>query len=161
MKYIKQSSSPTIIVLQSLGNTFLHSFFSMAQASAVAAVTIDVHKAKDLVHSGYRYLDVRTPEEFKNGHLDVENIVNIPYMFKTPEGWPKNPQFVEQVSSTFSKDDHLVVNCERGVRSAYATTDLQNVGFVHVKNMGGGYAAWVENGLSVKKPQEEMKQQEL
>lgn len=28
-------------------------------------------------------------------------------------------------------------------------------GFKHAKNVGGGYAAWVENGFAVKKPQEE------
>ncbi|KAJ4967337.1 hypothetical protein NE237_019186 [Protea cynaroides] len=133
----------------------------MAEASADAVVTIDVYKAKDLIHSGHRYIDVRTTEEFKKGHLDVENIVNIPYMFITPEGRSKNPQFLEQVSSAFSKDDSLVVGCQSGVRSTYATTDLQSAGFIHVSNMGGGYAAWIENGFGVKKPQEEMEQDEL
>lgn len=28
----------------------------------------------------------RTEEEFKKGHVDVENTLNIPYMFNTPEG---------------------------------------------------------------------------
>lgn len=87
---------------------------------------------------------LRTEEEFKNGHVDVKNIVNVPYMFETPKGWfrfqfcckptltfnlkylcdslvlvnvsyvdvtgrVKNPEFLEQVSSTFNKDDILIV----------------------------------------------------
>ncbi|RVW51495.1 Rhodanese-like domain-containing protein 17 [Vitis vinifera] len=43
-------------------------------SSATEVVTIDVHAAKELTNSGYRYLDVRTVEEFKKGHADVENI---------------------------------------------------------------------------------------
>lgn len=29
-------------------------------------------------------------------------------------------------------------------------------GFKNVKNMAGGYAAWLENGFDVKKPEEEL-----
>jgi len=28
----------------------------------------------------------RTVEEFEKGHVDAEKIINIPYMFNTPEG---------------------------------------------------------------------------
>ncbi|GKD57454.1 protein kinase-like domain, concanavalin A-like lectin/glucanase domain protein [Tanacetum coccineum] len=50
-------------------------------------ITIDVLKANDLlVNSAYRYLDVRTEEEFKKGHVDVKDVINIPNMFNTPEG---------------------------------------------------------------------------
>lgn len=74
----------------------------------------------------------RTEEEYKEGHL--ENSWNIPYMFDTPEGevlsfifvWililnfyfflinlisgrVKNPKFLEQVLSAYSKEDRLVV----------------------------------------------------
>ncbi|KAI3519153.1 hypothetical protein L1887_08180 [Cichorium endivia] len=106
--------------------------------------TIDVSKAYDLLRNGsYRYLDVRTEEEFKKGHVDFDNALNIPYMYV------KNPKFMEQVLPVCSKDDHLVVGCQSGVRSVYATVDLLNTGFEHVYNMGGGYLAWVENGLPV------------
>ncbi|XP_021759777.1 thiosulfate sulfurtransferase 18 isoform X2 [Chenopodium quinoa] len=114
-------------------------------------VTVDVHAANDLIRSGHRYLDVRTPEEFNRGHVDVENCVNIPYFFFNPAGRVKNTKFLEQVSAVCSKDDHIVVGCQSGVRSGYATTDLLKAGYKHVSNMEGGYASWVENELSVKK----------
>nr|GEX90856.1 hypothetical protein [Tanacetum cinerariifolium] len=103
-------------------------------------ITIDVLKANDLlVNSDYRYLDVRTEEEFKKGHVDVKDVINIPNMFNTSDGRVKNPNFLEQVLPLFKKDDHLIVGCQSGVRS----------GFKHVYNMGGGYLAWVQNGLPV------------
>ncbi|KAI3462352.1 hypothetical protein Pfo_019015 [Paulownia fortunei] len=116
-------------------------------------VTIDVQAARNLLNQGHLYLDVRTEEEFKNGHL--ENALNIPYMFNTPKGMVKNPKFMDQVRSLCGEEDHLVVGCKSGVRSVYATTDLLNAEFKHVYNMGGGYTAWIENGFAVKKPHTE------
>uniref|UniRef100_A0A5B7B1M3 Putative thiosulfate sulfurtransferase 18 isoform X2 n=1 Tax=Davidia involucrata TaxID=16924 RepID=A0A5B7B1M3_DAVIN len=126
-----------------------------SSGGAEVVVTVDVHAAKDLIRAGHRYLDVRTEDEFKKGHVNVENALNIPYMFNTPEGRVKNPKFMEQVLSACTKDDHLVVGCQTGVRSVYATTDLLKADFKHVCNMGGGYVAWVENGFAVKKPEVE------
>lgn len=112
--------------------------------------TVDVHVAKDLIRSGHRYVDVRTEEEFKRGHVDVENPLNIPYMFNTPQGRVKNPDFLDQVMSVCDKEDSLLVGCQSGVRSVNATTDLLKADFKNVSNMGGGYLAWVENGFSTR-----------
>ncbi|XP_049357693.1 thiosulfate sulfurtransferase 18-like isoform X2 [Solanum verrucosum] len=92
--------------------------------SGAEVVTVDVHAARQLIQSGHRYLDVRTEEEFKKGHVD--NSLNIPYMFNTPRGRVKNPKFIEQVSSACDKEEKLLVGCQSGVRSLYATTDLLN-----------------------------------
>ncbi|KAJ0974247.1 hypothetical protein J5N97_016212 [Dioscorea zingiberensis] len=116
-------------------------------------VTVTVEEARELLSSGHVYLDVRTAEEFEKGHAD--NAVCVPYMFFTPEGRVKNVEFVRHVSMVCKKQDHIVVGCQSGVRSLHATTDLLNAGYKNVKNMGGGYLAWVKNGFTVKKPQEE------
>uniref|UniRef100_A0A7N1A174 Rhodanese domain-containing protein n=1 Tax=Kalanchoe fedtschenkoi TaxID=63787 RepID=A0A7N1A174_KALFE len=129
--------------------------YKVSQNSSETEVsTVDVLAAKDLVVGlGSHYLDVRTTEEFEKGHADVEKAANIPYMFATPEGRVKNPKFLEQVSSLYRKEDHIVVGCQSGVRSLHAATDLLGAGFKDVKNMGGGYLAWVENGLATRKPE--------
>ncbi|KAL1566613.1 thiosulfate sulfurtransferase 16, chloroplastic-like [Salvia divinorum] len=110
-------------------------------------VTVDVHAARRLLDQGNTYLDVRTEEEFENGH--VRNAINIPYRINTSEGMVNNPKFLDQVRSHFDKEDHLVVGCKSGVRSVYATIDLLNAEFKHAYNMEGGYLAWVENGYAV------------
>ncbi|GER34886.1 thiosulfate sulfurtransferase 18 [Striga asiatica] len=112
--------------------------------------TVDVDEAKHLLSQGYRCLDVRTEEEFKEGHL--ENSLNIPYMFCTPEGRVKNPRFLVQVLVLYGKEDHVVLVCRSGARSESAAIDLLNADFKHVYNMGGGYIAWVGKGCPVKKP---------
>ncbi|KAM5546794.1 hypothetical protein ABKV19_001357 [Rosa sericea] len=123
-------------------------------SSGAEVVTIDVQEAKDLIKSGYGYMDVRTVEEFKRGYVDAEKIYNIPYMFNTPEGRVKNPDFLKEVASACSKEDHIVVGCQSGVRSLYAVADLQNVGYKHLSNMGGGYLAWTEKHFPVVKPED-------
>ncbi|PAN12307.1 hypothetical protein PAHAL_2G258000 [Panicum hallii] len=118
--------------------------------AAVAAV--GVAAAGDLLRSGgHRYLDVRTEEEFRDGH--VKDSLNVPYVFFTSQGREKNPQFIEQVAAHFDKQDNIVVGCKSGVRSELACFDLMAAGFENVNNMEGGYDAWVENDLAVKKPQ--------
>ncbi|KAL1569761.1 thiosulfate sulfurtransferase 18-like [Salvia divinorum] len=119
------------------------------KSSGTEVITVDIQAAKDLLTLGHHYLDVRTEAEFKKGHL--ENALNIPYMFTTPEGRVKNPKFLEQVMAILGKEDNLVVGCQSGVRSVYATRDLLDAEFKRVLNMGGGYIAWAGNGFTVKK----------
>ncbi|XP_057762667.1 thiosulfate sulfurtransferase 18-like [Arachis stenosperma] len=113
-------------------------------------VTVNVAAAKGLINTGYLYLDVRTEEEFRKGHVDAAKVVNIPYMLDTPKGKVKNPDFLKEVSSVCNKEDHLIVGCQSGVRSLYATTDLVADGYKDVKDMGGGYMEWVKNKFPVK-----------
>ncbi|XP_021773845.1 protein HIGH ARSENIC CONTENT 1, mitochondrial [Chenopodium quinoa] len=110
------------------------------------AKSVDVYTAKGLLSTGYRYLDVRTKEEFEKGH--VEGALNIPYMFITEEGRVKNPNFISQVLEVCNKDDHLVAACNSGGRGKKATIDLQHEGFEHVANIEGGYSAWVDAGFA-------------
>ncbi|XP_075507925.1 thiosulfate sulfurtransferase 18-like [Primulina tabacum] len=120
------------------------------KSSNAEIITVDVHAARNLLNSGYLYLDVRTEEEFQNGHM--EKAFNVPYMFSTPNGRVENPNFMDQILSTHAREDHLVVGCQSGVRSVYAATDLLDAGFKHAYNMGGGYIAWVKSSFEVKKP---------
>ncbi|KNA04321.1 hypothetical protein SOVF_200690, partial [Spinacia oleracea] len=110
------------------------------------AKNVDVYTAKGLLSIGYRYLDVRTTEEFEKGH--VEGALNIPYMFTAPEGRVKNPDFIDQVLEVCNKDDHLVTACNAGGRGRKAAIDLQHIGFEHVANIEGGYSAWVDAGFA-------------
>ncbi|KAF9682177.1 hypothetical protein SADUNF_Sadunf05G0081500 [Salix dunnii] len=150
------------LFLRGLFLLFLINFSSGAEV-----VTIDVKATKGLLGSGYTYLDVRvlflsfvprtnrTVEEYNKGHVDGERIVNIPYMFNTPEGRVKNPNFLKEVSGVCKEEDKLLVGCQSGVRSLYASADLLSAGFKDVSNVGGGYLAWIENVYPVKIEKEE------
>ncbi|CAM0153162.1 unnamed protein product [Urochloa decumbens] len=123
-------------------------------SESVAVTTVGVAAARELISpaGGHRYLDVRTEEELRRlGHLvEVDSSLNVPYMFVTPQGSRvKNAQFVEQVASLFTKDEQVVLGCQSGKRSELACIDLQAAGFKNVKNMGGGYLAWLDHGFPV------------
>ena len=76
-------------------------------------------------------LDVRTKEEFAEGHLphavniDVQDSVN----------------FMQQIQS-LRKNKTYVVYCRSGKRSVKASDILINHRFKHIYNMEGGILAW-------------------
>lgn len=73
---------------------------------------------------GALLLDVRTPQEYQDGHipgsrnLPLQNISNAPAV-------------------TGSKEVPLFVYCYSGARSAQAVSALQRMGYRQVKNLGG------------------------
>ena len=76
-------------------------------------------------------LDVRTPEEYEEGHL--ENAVNINWY---------DPDFKEQAAQLDSKKT-LFVYCKKGGRSTKAAAVLDSLGY-KTTNLLGGYDAWKE-----------------
>ncbi|XP_039146779.1 thiosulfate sulfurtransferase 18-like [Dioscorea cayenensis subsp. rotundata] len=169
--FLQISSSSPVTVATVPVNNLQQPKLLISLETGDGVVSINVEEAKELLSSGHLYLDVRTIEEFDKGHVD--NAINVPYMFSTPEGRVKNSGFVEQVSFEFKKEDHIVVGCQSGVRSLYAAEGICGgsdssmrtyiyslhllQGYKNVKNMGGGYLAWVQNGITVTKPKDELK----
>jgi rhodanese-related sulfurtransferase len=92
-------------------------------------------EAKRLIdEESYKYLDVRTEQEFAAGH--PEGAVNIPIVFA---GMAPNRDFLRVVEANFPKDAHLVVGCKSGGRSARAAQMLEGAGYSDVVNMDGGF----------------------
>ncbi|KAH7299870.1 hypothetical protein KP509_24G034400 [Ceratopteris richardii] len=108
---------------------------------------VSVEEAAQLLKKGYKYLDVRTFEEFVDGH--VEGAINIPFMFRKGQGMTKNVHFIEEVSKYINKEDKVVVGCEVGMRSRMASRSLVAEGFTEVKCMGGGFQAWIDRGQKI------------
>ena len=82
-------------------------------------------------------LDVRTAEEFDEGHLT--NALNIDV---------KEEGFVEKAKSTLPADKTIAVYCRGGKRSANAAAMLAKEGF-KVVNLLGGITAWKNAGMPV------------
>lgn len=103
-------------------------------------------RCKELLVAGYKYLDVRTKQEFEGGHFDTAT--NIQFMVQGDGGMAPNPDFLAQVHDNFpDKTIQLVVGCQSGKRSSMAVQALQGDGYSNLVNMAGGYAAWSSNGL--------------
>lgn len=82
-------------------------------------------------------LDVRTEEEFKEGHL--EGALNID---QGKEG------FVDKVKAALSTDKTIAIYCRSGRRSANAADKLAAVGYKCI-NLKGGIIAWKEANMPV------------
>lgn len=84
-------------------------------------------------------IDVRTPGEFKEGH--VPGAVNISvFDFKTRFGRLDPP-----------KDRPIVVVCEHGPRSSFAGFMLKSAGYKNVLELDGAMKAWKKNNLPMEK----------
>ena len=75
-------------------------------------------------HVGAVLLDVRTAEEYRQGH--IEGSLNIPL---------QNMQAVK--SSIPALDKPIYVHCLSGSRSAQAVSVLKSMGYTNVTNIGG------------------------
>lgn len=80
-------------------------------------------------------IDVRTPEEFAQGHLPMaENI-----------DW--NGRGFELQVGQYEKDRPVFVYCHSGSRSAAAAARMRKMGFTEVYELQGGIVKWRSAGL--------------
>ena len=80
-------------------------------------------------------LDVRTPREFAEGH--IERAMSIDFL---------QEDFLEKATAHLPKDKTIAVYCRSGKRSANAAEKLSNLGYKMV-NMKGGIIAWKDAEL--------------
>ena len=99
--------------------------------------TLLPESARTRLDEGWTYLDVRSVEEFAEGH--VPGAYNIPLLFKGPLGMQPNPDFLAQVQKNFEPGTQLVLGCKAGGRSAHACEALAASGFTALVNMDGGF----------------------
>lgn len=91
--------------------------------------TVDPHGAFALMRDeGFTYVDVRTPDEFAEGHpAGARNV-------------PLDDHFVTVMGERFARDAPIVVGCASGKRSAKAAALLGEAGFVRVRDQRAGWA---------------------
>lgn len=84
-------------------------------------------------------LDVRTPREFANGH--IENALNLDYYSET---------FKDDLNS-LEKNKTYLIYCRSGRRSGKALDMMKELNFSRAYNMLGGITQWKTEGLSTTK----------
>ena len=105
--------------------------------------TITAREAFDLVQDNegnpeFVVLDVRTPEEFAEGHL--ENAVNIDF----------NADSFRDNLNRLDKGNTYLIYCRSGNRSAQALATMNDLDFGDVYDMGG-IIDWTAEGFPVVK----------
>ena len=113
----------------------------VAMAAAGSAVTnVTVGKTQTLIkeHAGkadFVILDVRTPEEFADGHLD--GAVNLDVQAR---------DFEKKLRALDRKKSYLVY-CRTGNRSRKATIAMEALGFRSIFHMHEGIVKWKQQNL--------------
>ena len=86
---------------------------------------------------GVQIVDVRTPEEYKEGH--IENSQNIDYY---------SDDFETEIQK-LDKSKPVIVYCKSGNRSGKCTDKLKDAGFVKIYDLDGGIAKWKFKGYDI------------
>jgi rhodanese-related sulfurtransferase len=89
---------------------------------------------------GVVILDVRTKEEFAEGH--IANAININVESDT---------FLSQIAK-LDKSKTYAVYCRSGRRSADAVAKMSNEEFISLANLNGGVIDWANAGLPLVTP---------
>lgn len=78
------------------------------------------------------FIDVRTPEEYAEGHVAGAKLIPL--------------KELEQRLAEVPKDRQVYIYCHSGKRSAAAADILVKAGFTNIENVKGGITAWQAAG---------------
>ncbi|VAX19188.1 hypothetical protein MNBD_NITROSPINAE01-1425 [hydrothermal vent metagenome] len=110
-------------------------------AGTSIAGPINTQTAKQLIENKKVdfILDVRTPQEFKDGHLEGATLI------------PLNQLQSRLGEIAQFKNKSVLVYCAVGGRSGKASRFLKSSGFSNILDMKGGIIDWAKRGYPVKK----------
>jgi rhodanese-related sulfurtransferase len=112
--------------------------------AAKARVTeIPLGEAEAAIRAADVLLDVREADEFANGHLPGAVHASRGMLEFKLSGNP----------ALSSRDLKVVLYCKTSGRAALAAAAMQDMGYLNVKSIAGGFDAWVAAGKPVVKPE--------
>jgi rhodanese-related sulfurtransferase len=95
----------------------------------------EIEKHRD--NPDFVVLDVRTPEEYQNEHLENAKLLDV-----------KSSDFEDKLEN-LDKDKEYFIYCKAGVRGCKACELMQKHGFEKVINISGGIDKWKSKRLPV------------
>ncbi|MDP2264031.1 MAG: rhodanese-like domain-containing protein [Hydrogenophaga sp.] len=113
-------------------------------AAAKARVTeIPVTEAEAAIRDADVLLDVREADEFARGHL--------PGAVHASRGMLEFK--LSSTPSLAARDLNVLLYCKTSGRAALAAVAMQEMGYLNVKSIAGGFDAWVAAGKPVHQPE--------
>lgn len=109
--------------------------------AAAAARALDAAAKNPSPAQAITVLDVRTPEEFAQGH--IKGALNLD---------SAAPTFQKSLQALDPSKNYLV-HCAAGGRSTRALSSLQRLGFSSVIHLDGGLNDWKKAGLPLTQPE--------
>lgn len=121
------------LIIMAMSATQISSCNSNDNITSVSAPEFD----KEIKANSVQLLDVRTPQEYAEGHIDGASNINI-----------HSDDFQQRAEKELSKDSTILVYCRSGRRSMEAAEMLTKLGY-KVVNLKGGIIEWKGDGLPV------------
>ncbi|HXM86049.1 MAG TPA: molybdopterin-synthase adenylyltransferase MoeB [Solirubrobacteraceae bacterium] len=102
---------------------------------------VDPSVVREQVSNGALVIDVREPEEWSTGHIPGAKHVPKSFLESRIEG------------AVADRDQHVILYCQSGNRSAWAArTLIDDLGYSNVESMTGGITLWKDRGYDVEVP---------
>ncbi|MEZ0388391.1 MAG: rhodanese-like domain-containing protein [Verrucomicrobium sp.] len=118
-------------------------FATLAMASSAFSAEpkdVDPAAAEKLIKEGkVTVLDVRTKDEFDEGH--IKGAMNVDF---------KKADFEKQLAG-LDKSKSYLVHCQAGGRSTASMKIFEKLGFQSIFHLNDGFMAWEEAGKPVQK----------
>jgi rhodanese-related sulfurtransferase len=112
-------------------------------AAAKSRITeVPITEAEAAIRAADVLIDVREADEFAAGHLPGAIHASRGMLEFKLSG---NPALA-------ARDIQVVLYCKTSGRAALAAATMQEMGYVNVKSIAGGYDAWLAAGKPVHKP---------
>jgi rhodanese-related sulfurtransferase len=106
--------------------------------SAAGATNMNVLDfSKKITESGVVILDVRTPGEFAEGHIEGARLIDF-----------QSGNFESEIAG-LDKEATYAVYCRSGNRSGQAVAIMHDAGFHNVYNLEGGVIDWANEGMTL------------
>ena len=84
-------------------------------------------------------IDIRTPEEFSQGH--IEGAINVNFY---------DNNFMDQIAK-FDKNQPIFIYCRSGNRTSSASKKAADFGFKEIYDLEGGILYWIKNDNEIVK----------
>jgi molybdopterin/thiamine biosynthesis adenylyltransferase/rhodanese-related sulfurtransferase len=102
---------------------------------------VDPSAVREQLGNGAVVLDVRESEEWSTGHIPGAKHVPKSFLESRIEG------------AAPDRDQHVILYCQSGNRSAWAArTLIDDLGYTNVESMTGGITLWKDRGYDVEQP---------
>jgi rhodanese-related sulfurtransferase len=107
-----------------------------SSASGVTNMNVSEFSQK-IKEAGVVTLDVRTPAEFAEGHIEGARLIDF-----------QSGNFESEIAG-LDKEATYAVYCRSGNRSGQAVAIMHDAGFHNVYNLEGGLIDWANEGLTL------------
>lgn len=123
--------------------TVMKTASDLVQAAKQHIQEVPLAQAEEVIGKAQLLLDVREPDEYKNGHLP--GAINIPRGLL--EFRLSNDPALED------RGRRVVLYCKTSGRAALAAQSMREMGYLNVQSIAGGFDAWEQAGKPVVKPE--------